>query len=202
VISGGRVLPAETLTPEELAAGATKYAHTKNAGILIAEIPALKGASYRLEQRLGDAQLLGAFATPTLTLRARSRVDANRNLLVTELSCDGEPAEIILRQERSLAPALRISDGLLSGYRDGDGLPGARRVAWATRVLGATTEPETSGGLRLKILPGITVTLVTALVSDSESGNPLGQAEKDAAGVPQKELGALRAQHEDWWRDF
>ena len=58
-------------------------------GSLVLEIPAMAGASYRQEQDLALAEVRGTFSKGEVTLRTRSRVDANANLLVTELACEG-----------------------------------------------------------------------------------------------------------------
>lgn len=52
-------------------------------------MPALEGASYRQEQDLARAEVRGTFAKDGLTVRTRSWVDANANLLLTELTSDG-----------------------------------------------------------------------------------------------------------------
>ncbi len=62
-------------------------------------IPALQGASYRQEQDMAHAEVRGTFVKDGLTVTARTWVDANENLLVSELHCQGDkPVEISLRQ--------------------------------------------------------------------------------------------------------
>ena len=61
-------------------------------------VPALGGASYRQEQDILKAEVRGAFTAKGLTVRTRSWVAATENLLVTELSCTGKPAEVTLAQ--------------------------------------------------------------------------------------------------------
>jgi hypothetical protein len=63
-----------------------------NVGRVEVRIPALQGASYRQEQDLARAEVRGTFTKGGLTVRMRSWVDANTNLLLTELQCDGTEA--------------------------------------------------------------------------------------------------------------
>ena len=60
-------------------------------------IPALQGATYRQEQDLARAEVRGAFTKEGLTVRTRSWVDANGNLLVTQVQCEGAPASCLAR---------------------------------------------------------------------------------------------------------
>ena len=60
-------------------------------------IPALKGATYRQEQDPARAEVRGAFTKEGLTVRTRSWVDANGNLLVTQVQCEGAPASCLAR---------------------------------------------------------------------------------------------------------
>ncbi len=50
-------------------------------------IPALRGASYRLEQDVAHAEARGVFTRDGVEVRTRSRVCATGNLLITELTC-------------------------------------------------------------------------------------------------------------------
>jgi alpha-L-fucosidase 2 len=68
-----------------------------NVGRVELNIPALRGASYRQEQDLARAEVRGTFTKGSLTVRMRSWVDANTNLLLTELQCDGpEPVSVVV----------------------------------------------------------------------------------------------------------
>jgi len=62
-------------------------------------IPALEGTSYRQEQDMAHAEVRGTFAKDGLTVQTRSWVEAQENLLITVLRCQGPaPLEIALRQ--------------------------------------------------------------------------------------------------------
>jgi hypothetical protein len=61
-------------------------------------IPALQGASYRQEMDLGRAEVRGSFARENTTITTRSWVDANANLLLTAVRCEGRtPVQVTVR---------------------------------------------------------------------------------------------------------
>lgn len=73
-------------------------AKVMNVGRVELSIPALQGASYQQEQDLAKAEVRGCFTKGGTTVRTRSWVDANTNILLTELHCDGsEPVAVSVR---------------------------------------------------------------------------------------------------------
>jgi len=84
-------------------------------------IPALHGASYRQEQDLARAEVRGTFARDALTVRMRSWVDANTNLLLTQVQCDGAPITLSVRLspgEASAVPSRVADTGTLNVGRE------------------------------------------------------------------------------------
>ncbi len=76
-------------------------------------IPALQGASYRQEQDLARAEVRGNFAKEGLRVRTRSWVDANTNLLLTQVQCEGAPVTFSVRLspgDSKAAPPSRVAD--------------------------------------------------------------------------------------------
>ena len=77
-------------------------------GSMTMDVPALAGATYRQEQDLARAEVRGTFTKGGLTVRTRSWVAANDNLLLTELQCEGQPVNVALRHatgDQSSVPA-------------------------------------------------------------------------------------------------
>ena len=66
-------------------------------GHVALSIPALAGASYWQEQDLALAEVRGTFKRDAQTLRTRSWVQADANLLLTELRCDGGTVSVSVR---------------------------------------------------------------------------------------------------------
>ena len=58
-------------------------------GSVSLSMPQLQGAAYRQEQDLALAEVRGSFTKGDVAVQTRSFVDANSNLLVTELKCAG-----------------------------------------------------------------------------------------------------------------
>ncbi|MCX6996879.1 MAG: hypothetical protein NTV49_07300 [Kiritimatiellaeota bacterium] len=66
-------------------------------GLVTLVLPQLQGASYRQEQDLALAEVRGFFTKGEVAVQTRSFVDANSNLLVTELKSTGtEPLQVSL----------------------------------------------------------------------------------------------------------
>ena len=62
-------------------------------------IPALHGASYHQEQDMARGEVRGIFSKDLLTVRTRSWVSAEENLLVTSVRCAGNtPVAVVVRQ--------------------------------------------------------------------------------------------------------
>jgi hypothetical protein len=71
-------------------------------------IPALQGATYRQEQDMSRGEVRGTFTQGALTVHTRSWVQAQENLLLTELRCEGGPVPVSVRlysNEQGVAPA-------------------------------------------------------------------------------------------------
>lgn len=155
------------------------------------KVPTLEGATYRQEQDLARAEVRGTFTKAGLTFRTRSWVDANENLLLTELQCEGkEPVPVVV----SLGNSGASTPGWFT--RKADDLPGQGRVAAvATRVVGAP-------GLDFVLQPGVPVTVATALLSDLDARDNLAAAKRCVAELTPQKLEALTAQHRAWWARF
>jgi hypothetical protein len=116
-------------------------------------------------------------------------VDANQNLVVTSLQCEGNtPLELSVRQTpgaQAAAPAQiadngqRLKEGgenaevqLGTGWftHKADALPGrGREVAVVTRVLGAAARADGEDGLLVTLRPGESIAAVSAVLSDLDA---------------------------------
>ena len=174
-------------------------------GTVRLSILALRGASYRQEQDMARAEVRGAFSKDGLTVRTRSWVDANANLLLTQVQCEGAPATLSVRLSPGDATAAvpsHLADtgglNLATGWftRKADDLPGrCREVAVATRLIGLD-------GLDATIGPGETVTVATAILSDLDEQTFLATAKKNLAELTPQKVEALAGQHRDWWTAY
>jgi len=161
-------------------------------GAVTLSIPALQGASYRQEQDLVRAEVRGTFAKDGLTVRTRSWVDANADLLLTQVQCEGAPIALSVR----LSPGESEGSASNSFTRKADDLPGhSREVAVVTRIV------ETDG-LDVTIKPRETATVATAVLSDLDAPDFLRAAKESVAGLTQQKIEGLAARHRDWWTEF
>ena len=91
-------------------------------GRLELEIPALQGATYRQEQDLAKAEVRGIFTKEGLTVRTRSWVEADENLLLIQLQCEGAPVackfQAISGGAAGLAPSRVADTGKLNVGRE------------------------------------------------------------------------------------
>jgi alpha-L-fucosidase 2 len=191
-------------------------------GVVSFSIPALRGATYRQEQDLARAEVRGTFAKDGVTLRTRSWVDANKNLLVTSLQCEGNiPFVLSIRQAagaQAAAPAQiadnsqRLEEGGVNVEgqlgtcwftHKADMLPGrGREVAVVTRILGATARADDEGGLLMTLRPGESIAVVSAVLSDLDAPEFLEASKQLVATLQPKDLVTLSARHQKWWADF
>ena len=179
-----------------------------NVGCVELDIPALQGATYRQEQDLAQAEVCGTFTKGRMTVRTRSWVDANENLLVVQVQCEGAPTAFSVRQ----SVGLKDSGKTLSAGGDkrvnaaprstswfthrADELPGkSREVAVVTRIIGANS-------LEMTLQPGETATVATAILSDLDAKEFLPAAKELVAGLTPEKLAGLAARHRAWWSDF
>jgi hypothetical protein len=74
-------------------------------------------------------------------------------------------------------------------------------VAMATNCHGAEFRTE-NGRIVIRLEPGQTAALVTAVVSHREAGGPLATARRLATECSPNHLKTLRAAHDHWWRNY
>ena len=191
-------------------------------GVVSLSIPALRGATYRQEQDLARAEVRGTFASDAVTLHTRSWVDANQNLVVTSLHCEGSaPLNLSVRQTpgaQAATPAQIPDNGQRMNQGSGnvggqlgtcwfthkaDALPGrGREVAVVTRILGATARADGDGGLLVTLNPGQSIAVVSAVLSDLDAPEFLEASKQLVAALQPKDLETLSARHQKWWAEF
>ena len=163
-------------------------------GAVTLSIPALQGASYHQEQDLACAEARGTFVKEGLIVRTRSWVDANENLLLTQVECEGGDVALSVQLSPGPVGVTASERGMFS--RKADDLPGkGRAVAVAVRVIGGD-------GLDVTIKPGEIVTVVTAILSDLDAPDFSAAAKTSAAKFTPQMIDAQAARHRGWWREF
>ena len=182
------------------------------AGGLTLAITELKGASYHQEQDLALAEVRGAFTNGEVAVQARSFVDANANLLVTELKCAGKkPVTAVFTQKNGLneepwgTKRSSLPVGVLSYTRvTGDAPPEKRRdLAVVSRLIGGAPVVDDAGRtMKVTLNAGESVIIVTAVLTRRDDPNFLEAAIKTVLAMESKDLAALTARHREWWKGF
>ena len=85
---------------------------------------------------------------------------------------------------------------------DPEAVKNGRTVAVAVRLVGASPTLDAGGAATFALKPGQKVTVVSAILSDLDAGEPLAAAKKRVAGLQPADLDALNAKLQAWWREF
>jgi alpha-L-fucosidase 2 len=190
------------------------------------QVPAIKGATYQQEQVLADAEVRGRFSGNGLVVRTKSWVGFSENLLIQEWIHDGDqPVQIDVSHWAGPHPNVdkmktssyyirihpdasrtttmgREGDVIWTTRTVGERASQSRSATLATRVIGAKVVISEGHVARFEILPGTTIRLVTAVVSDR--GQPAHRREALAlvARATVATLAVHKREHEQWWGDF
>jgi alpha-L-fucosidase 2 len=172
-------------------------------GLIQFMVPALEGASFKVEQDLQLAETRGTYSKGETSLSVRSLVDANGGLLIQVLTNSGKDA---LTMDVRNAPGLPIKpaayvapkEGDASFLLDPDGRPEGRKVGVATRVLFG------DGARTFTLKPGASASVITAILSDLDvqEKNPLVEAKAQVAAVTAESLKSKTDAHRAWWHKF
>jgi len=166
---------------------------------------AMAGATYHVVQTLHEPVIASRFTRPggpVVTIDAR--VVATTNLIVLEITAEGEPVELDIDLWTQPGYGSTTTTGRQAGIRwagrgfgDADLLfPSAATVALAT------LPPAAADGDRFIIRPGAPLTVVAAVATNHESPEHRDRAVQMVAGLDAGRLATLRRGHDDWWRRF
>ncbi|MEO5715154.1 MAG: LamG-like jellyroll fold domain-containing protein [Luteolibacter sp.] len=108
---------------------------------------------------------------------------------------DGKSMKVYLDGKPAKSLGSEGSDGLSFVYAPDAGLPDARTVAMATRILGVN-------GDRFTLARGSKRTLVSCIISDLDAKDPVTKAEKESGGMTEEKAAVCAAAHEAWWANF
>jgi alpha-L-fucosidase 2 len=185
-------------------------------GGLSLETSALSDATYIIEQDIENAELRGRFSGAKDALDFVAWMPRNPNVLVCELN-------------NSSAGPLKLTARLWAGDPQADF---ANRTGQATRFTTGTAgnelwfsrevDPDTpegltvavamachgtdarivNGGVAIRLEPGETVRLLTAVVSNRDKADPLAAARLTVGSPVSDRLEAWRTAHAAWWREY
>jgi hypothetical protein len=161
------------------------------------DVPELQGASYRIEQDLLRGITTGRFEKDGKTLTIETAVAATENLLWIKLSAKGGA---IAGRASLCLPGSDTSAGgdapevqaVERRFEKNVMIPAG--AACAVRVVGG------KGAFTVK--PGKPVMLVAVVCSRFDAKDFRAAAVQRAAAFAKKDLRAMKASHEAWWRNF
>jgi hypothetical protein len=200
-------------------------------GGLEINIPALVGATYRVEQDLFSAITVSRFTKEVNSVTMRSYVAATEAVLLVELAAEGAPVEVQTRlwaaPGRGSEEELGRTEGLLwatKGFGN-DVITPTAAAAVLTVIGGKVTHPDlepfvqqvipdpppkrlpppkvkSQPGPTFTLQPGQKVTVVVSMRSSFDAKEPLAAARQLVLELNTDKLKALEEQHRQWWRAF
>ena len=157
----------------------------------------LKGASYRVRQRLWEADLLGEFATQSKTLKVHAWTPATDNSLIVDLSNDGTPIDLDL--------SLDAADGIGSTTSKTDHSVTrsfTQGVEWpceATMAITLDHRPTRTTHFKIHLEAGKSQSIILSVRTNHDSPH----FQDDAIAAAQSlSVTKLAKDHERWWQSF
>ena len=199
-------------------------------GGLEVNIPALTGASYRIEQQFFPALTTSRFSKDGGTVLMRSWIAATDDVMLVELVAEGKPIEVSTRlwaaPGRGSKEDLGRKDALLWATKAfaEEKIPTAAAAA-LTVIGGKFTQPDlepmvetvvpnppprrapplkakSQPGPKFTLQPGQKVTLAVVVRSSFDAKDPLADAQEKARALDAGAVEKLLAEHAKWWREF
>lgn len=177
-------------------------------------MPALKGASYLVEQQLYDATTTARFTKGDLSVSYKTYISAEEDLLVLELEMNGEdsvegyvnlslpgeketinnpPLERVFPDEREVGVTKEGVFYLWRAFEDSVDIP--TKAAMALRM-----GQSFDGSFVLK--PGKPVRLVCAFSSNFKSNDCVADVIERVEDCSFTHLNEIEKHHQEWWKDY
>jgi len=175
-----------------------QYRGNKGFGTLDIAIPALTGASYRVEQKLDVPETTSTFAGTNATVTMQTWTPYGSPLVVVEMNTD-KPVDVAVKLNRILGEGQVSTAGKTDGVWWVEGGYAEEQadipvmIACAMALRGAEADTFT-------LMPGKPVTVVLSLRSSFDS--PQHYAEEARNFARTAKLATARAKHAAFWSDF
>ena len=192
--------------------------HLPVGGVTVS-IPSLVGASYNMQQDIGNAEVRSTFTLNGTTISMQAWTSATQNLLAINLSSSAGSAATAISVKNwtktpdSGDPILPTSAGVLNGnngtlWATRQTIQTGRwisRAAIATRILGTTYTTTTGNATAtgsFTLAPGSNVTIISALAGGKNSTSYLSDAQTSVASFTSSSVTSLNTTHRTWWQNF
>lgn len=177
-------------------------------------LPDLKGASYRLEQRLSDATTLITLHKGEQTVQCTSYVSATRDLFVIDLFLQGKG---ILKGTVKLThhgEKEQVKDNRRNGEFPSEKVIGktADGILLLSRAFTQEVDIETKAAMALRNMagstpsfelhPGKLIRFVCATSSLFDEKDCSFHVEKEVRSLTASSLNAVRKEHVRWWKEY
>jgi hypothetical protein len=169
-------------------------------GGLDINIPALVGASYRIEQDIYPAITTSRFGKDDTTVTMRSYVSATADFLFVELGVTGVAVEVSTRVWAAPGRGSQETTGSVAA------------ISWATKAFSSNIKIPSSAACALKVMgakgaaftlkPGEPIRLVVPMRSSFDDDDPLATVLSMAREISEEQVKTLEADHRAWWADF
>jgi alpha-L-fucosidase 2 len=174
-------------------------------GRLLIQMPGMSGASYHMEQLLRKAEVDGTFGLSGNTLTSQTWISATDNIFITKISYSGSTSQNVTIKHAESDGTFNSASASLSGdvmsyevKADSTNAPVGRI---ATRVIGVSDTPSGSG-ITLTLTPGASFTIITAIVSNTDSATYQSTALSKINALTQANVDSLNTAHRSWWDAF
>lgn len=177
-------------------------------------VPALKGAGYQVEQSLYDAITTGCFTQPGYTVRYKTYVGASDDLLVLELTLEGDTTlqgqvNLSLPGEKEMLnkpPLERVFPDIRKEGQTSEG------VYYISRAFEDSVDIQTCAAVAMDVKEsrdntftlknGQPVHIVCAFSSNFKSENCQAEVLRTISGCSLKSLEQAEQRHKDWWHTY
>lgn len=204
--------------------------HIVTVGQLNIRIPWLQGATYRQEQDIYNAEVIGTFKKDEFMFRTCSWVSAVKNLFISEIELLSEPYlgnGVLISNSKDemqfdfsiLLHAGEKGTGEVFAYSIGKcensmwfkyaANPGSseeiNRVAVVTHVLGAHVsylDSFADSEARCKLISGKKAYIITSIVSNRDSKEYVDEARGLVENIKIDDIAILKAEHRAWWKEY
>jgi alpha-L-fucosidase 2 len=171
-------------------------------GGLTIKIPELRGASFYAEQIIANGTIKEVFKTDGLTFYLTSFVPDGDNSVILEMVTQGtKECQVDLDLWAQQGHGSKDDSGEQGGIRwvsrslDSPDLDWPSHIVMAMKTIGAE-------GSKFTLKPSIPVYVVVTLCTNHDTPDYSANAIKRAAGFSVKSIDRLRAENNEWWKNF
>jgi len=182
-------------------------------GKLSIDIPALKNASYRIEQDLYTATTYSVFSKGDTAVKMKSIMAASKDWLLIDITNAGKfPLKGNVLLELPVGNQVHYDEPMENKFPDTTTIGWNKGLQWIERGFVKDVDIATKAVAACKIIgsnsnhfllaPGKTISIVCAFGSNFKSSNPLQKVKQDVQNITANSIAKIIEKHQQWWRSF